>query len=139
MDLLRERRSVSLQEGIHILPVVQVSDTSDFSVNHRLSNITSAIAKDEALDVRGLDLAAMVDDISRQVDHGLSGVQAGEINLGVSERHEYIVLPYCFTNAAYLLRVRGETVLAMLLELWQTLLVVDLPCQVGVARNPCSS
>lgn len=72
---------MGLQEGVHVLPTVEVTDTADLSVHDGLGGVTSAVAEDEALDVGGLDLAAVVYDVASWVDHDLSGVQTGEIDL----------------------------------------------------------
>ena len=77
MDLLPEGRSISLEEGIHILPAIQVPNPTNFGIDDRLGGITSPITKDKTLDMGGLDLAAVVNDISCGRNHNLGCVETG--------------------------------------------------------------
>lgn len=138
VNLLTERGGISLQERVHVLPTVQVSNAADLGLHHGLGSVASAVSENKALDVGGLDLAAVVDDIASWCDHNLGGIQTGEIKLRVSKRHPDLIGLGCFADAAHFLRVGGETVLAVLLQQRQALLVGDLPGPVGVAGDPYS-
>ena len=63
VHLLTKRGRVALHERVHVLPAVEVSDPADLSLDNRLSSIAGAVSKHETLDVRGADLAAVVEDI----------------------------------------------------------------------------
>lgn len=136
MDLLAERGGVGLEEGVHVLPAVEVANTANLGFHHRLGGVTGAVTEDQTLDVSSADLAAVVDDIAGRADHDLSGVQAGEVELGVSEGDPDLVGASCLADAAHLLRVGGERVLAVLLKKRQALLVGDLPHPVWVSGDP---
>ncbi len=75
MNLLSERGSVCLQEGVHVFPAVEVTDSANLGVNDGLGSVSSPIPKNETLNVSCLDLAAMVDDLAGWRDHDLSRVQ----------------------------------------------------------------
>ena len=123
VDLLAEGGGVRLEEGVHVLPAVEVANTTNLGLHHRLGCIAGAITEDQTLDVSGADLAAVVDDIAGWGDHNLSGVQAGKIELGVSEGDPDLVGASCLADAAHLLGVGGERVLAVLLQKRQALLI----------------
>lgn len=139
MDLFSERGGVCLQEWIHVLPAVEMADAANLGVHDGDGGVAGSVAKDETLNVRGLDLAAVVDDLARWRDHDLRGVQGGKVKLGVSEGDEDLVGAGSLADAVHLGRVGGEGVLTVLLEKGERLEVVDLPHPVWVTGNPCGS
>jgi hypothetical protein len=136
VHLLSKGGGVRLHERVHVFPAVEVANPTDFSVHYGLGGVASAIAKDKTLDVSSADLATVVDDIAGRADHDLGRVKTGKVELGVSERHPNLVGSGGFTDALHFLGVGCETVLAILLQKWQTLLVSHLPCPVRVAGDP---
>jgi hypothetical protein len=136
MNLFAERNGVTLQEWVHVLPAVQLTNAANLRVDDHGSGIPRAIAEDETLHVSRTDLAAVVDDGAPRVDEDLRDVQAVEIQLRVSERHEDGVLLGCGTDAMHLWRVGGKAVLPIFLQQRQALLVVDLPHPVDCVSMP---
>ena len=53
-----------LEEGVHVLPAVELADAANLGLGDGLEGVAGAVAVDELLDVGGLDLAAVVDDIA---------------------------------------------------------------------------
>lgn len=60
MHLFAQRGRIRLHERVHVLPAVQVAHTADFRLRHRLGRVAGTVAEDQALDVCGPDLAAVV-------------------------------------------------------------------------------
>lgn len=86
MDLLTLRDVERLEEGVHVLPAVQLTETTKFSLSDRLESITSTITVDQFLNMGRLDLSAVVDDLACWVNQSLSEVQGGMVNLGEAKR-----------------------------------------------------
>lgn len=137
VDLLSLAHVEGLEEGVHVLPAVELAQPSELGLGDGLEGVAGAIAVDELLDVGGLDLAAVVDDVALWVDEGLGEVQGGVVDLGEAKRDVDLVIAGCAADAAHLLRVDGEGVLPVLLQHGEGLEVVDLPHPVRVARDPC--
>jgi hypothetical protein len=68
------------QEGVHILPAVELSQTSELCLGDTLESVACAIAVDELLDMSRLDFAAVVDDFTGRVDQSLGKVKSGVVN-----------------------------------------------------------
>lgn len=137
VDLLPLAQVQGLEEGVHVLPAVELAQPSELRLGDGLEGVAGAIAVDELLDVGGLDLAAVVDDVSLWVDEGLGEVQGGVVDLGEAKRDVDLVIAGCAADTAHLLRVDGKGVLAVLLQHGEGLEVVDLPHPVRVSRDPC--
>lgn len=137
VDLLSLAHVQGLEEGVHVFPAVELAQPSELGLGDRLESVAGAITVDELLDVGGLDLATVVDDVSLWVDESLGEVQGGVVDLGESKRDVDLVIAGCAADAAHLLRVDGKGVLAVLLQHGKGLEVVDLPHPVRVARDPC--
>lgn len=136
VDLLTQGGSVSLHEGVHVLPAVKVADATDISLHDRLGGVAGSIAKDETLDVGGADLATVVDDVAGRRNHDLGGVETGKVDFGVAKRDVDLVVAGGLADAAHLIGVGRETVLAVFLQQGEAFLVVDFPHPVGVAGDP---
>lgn len=136
MNLLAKRRSICLEKRIHILPAIELPDAANLRLDDRLRRVASPVAKDEALDMRRLDLAAVIEDIARRGDQHLRDVQTRQIDLRVAQGDEDLVASGGLADATHFVRIGGEAVLAVFLQQGETLLVVDLPSPVDVARDP---
>lgn len=62
---------VVAQQRLRVLPAVDAADSAPRAVHHSLERLALAVAPVGALDVRRLDLAAVVDDVAVLVDEGL--------------------------------------------------------------------
>jgi len=141
---------------LHVLPAVELADATDLRVNHRFGGVTSTyqviisniivssykkssrtVTKDKSLNMCSTDLAAMVKNITSGRNQNLSSVKRVQIDLRVSKRNKYLVLLCSCTDTVHLRAVAWKTVLTVLLQQRQGLLVVDAPHPVRVARNPC--
>lgn len=125
-----------LEEGVHVLPAVELADAANLGLGDGLEGIAGAVAVDELLDVGGLDLAAVVDDLAGWADEHLGQVQGGVVDLGEAQRDKDLVIAGGPADAAHLLGVYGHRVLAVLLEHGEALQVGDLPHPVGVSGDP---
>jgi hypothetical protein len=85
VNLLAERHVERLEERVHVLPAVQLAEAAELGGDDRLECVTGAVTIDELLDVSGLDLAAVVDDLSRGVDESLSEVAGRVVDLRETE------------------------------------------------------
>lgn len=88
MNLLAKRDGVCLQERVHVLPAVQLSNPANLCIDDHRRSIAGPIAKHKTLNMRSPDLTTMVDELARWVDHDLRSVQAVEIDFRVSQRDE---------------------------------------------------
>lgn len=79
------------QQGLRVLPAVETSDLAKGRLDDCLEGLGLAVAPVGALDVGGLDLAAVVDDGAGRVDEGL---WVGEYLKGRQEA-ERVVYPTC--------------------------------------------
>lgn len=61
VDLLALRDGVRLEEGVHVLPAVEVADAANLGIHHHVGGVAGAVTEDETLDVGGANLAAVVD------------------------------------------------------------------------------
>lgn len=116
VDLLALAHVQGLEEGVHVLPAVELAQPSELRLRDGLEGVAGAITVDELLDVGGLDLAAVVDDVSLWVDEGLGEVQGGMVDLGEAKRDVDLVVAGGSADTAHLLRVDGKGVLAVLLQ-----------------------
>lgn len=137
VDLLPLAHVQGLEEGVHVLPAVELAQPPELGLRDGLEGVAGAIAVDELLDMGGLDLAAVVDDVAFGVNKSLGEVQSGVVDLGEAKRDVDLVIAGCAADAAHLLRVDGKGVLAVLLQHGKRLEIVDLPHPVRVARDPC--
>lgn len=136
VDLLALGDGVGLEERVHVLPAVEVADAADLGIHDHVGGVAGAVAEDEALNVSGADLAAVVNDVACRVDHNLGGVEAVEVDLRVAKRDENGVVLRGGADAVHLRGVGGKTVLPVLLQQWQAFLVVDAPHPIRIAGNP---
>jgi hypothetical protein len=125
-----------LEEGVHVLPAVELADAANIGLGDGLEGVAGAVAVDELLDVGRLDLAAVVDDLAGRADENLGQVQGGVVDLGEAQRDKDLVVAGGPADAAHLLGVYGHGVLAVLLEHGEALQVGNLPHPVGVSGNP---
>lgn len=139
VDLLALRDVERLEEGVHVLPAVELANAANLGLRDRHEGVAGAITVDELLNVGGLDLAAVVDDGAGRVDEDLSEIEGGVVELGKAHGDEDLVVAGGAADAAHLLRVDAEGVLAVLLEHGEGLEVGDLPHPVGVTGDPCKS
>ena len=86
--------------------------------------------------MRGLDLAAEVQDIAVRANKHLREIASRHINLTVAQRDIYAVLPRRSTDPPHLVRIRGQAVFAVCLEEGQRLLIIDLPHPVRIPGDP---
>lgn len=105
-----------LEEGVHVLPAVELAQPSDLRLRDGLEGVARAITVDELLDVGRLDLAAEVDDVAFRVDEGLGEVQGGVVDLGEAKRDVDLVIAGSSADAAHFLRIDGKGVLAVRLQ-----------------------
>ena len=103
MNLLAQGRGIRLHERVHILPAIQLADASDLRLHHRLRGIAGAVAEDQPLDVRGADLAPVVQHLACRGDEHLRCVEAGEVQFGVAQRDEDLVRARCGPDREHLL------------------------------------
>lgn len=85
MDLLAKRDVQRLEERIHVLPAVELTEATELRGYNREEGIAGPIAVDELLDVCGFDLAAVVDDLAVGVDERLREVQCSMIDFREAE------------------------------------------------------
>ncbi|KAI6752059.1 hypothetical protein HG531_006755 [Fusarium graminearum] len=137
VNLLTSRDVERLEEGVHVLPAVELTNTANLSLTDRHESVASSITVDELLDVSGLDLAAVVDDSTVRTDQNLGQVESGVVNLRESQRDKDLVIASSASDAAHLFRVDSHGVLTVSLEHREGLEVGDLPHPVGISRNPC--
>lgn len=116
VDLLALADVQGLEEGVHVLPAVELAQPSDLRLRDGLEGVTGAIAVDKLLDVGGLDLAAEVDDVSFRVNERLGKVEGGVVDLGEAKRDVDLVIAGSSADAAHFLRVDGKGVLAVRLQ-----------------------
>lgn len=117
----------------YVFPAVEVAKIANLSLDNANQRVTGSLTEDKLLDVGGLNLAAVVDDLTTGVDDNLSNVKAVALNLRVAQRDIDLSLAGSRSNAAHLVRVRFQAVLVVLLEKGQRVLVVDTPSPVGVS------
>lgn len=136
VDLLALRNGVCLEEGVHVLPAVEVANSANLGVHDHVGGVTSTVAEDETLNVCGADLAAVVDDVAGRVDHDLGGVETVQIHFAVSQRNKDGVLFRSSSDTVHLRRIGRQRSLTVFLQERKALLVVDLPHPVRVTGNP---
>lgn len=86
VDLLAHRDVERLEEGVHVLPAVELTEAAELGRGDRHEGVTRAVAVDELLDMGGLDLAAVVDDLTTGIDQSLRQVKGGVVDFGEAER-----------------------------------------------------
>lgn len=123
----------------YVFPAVEVAKVANLSFDHTDQRVASSLTKHELLNVRGLDLAAMVDDIAIGINYNLGNIHAVALDLGVAQRHIDLSLAGSRANAAHFFRVRTQTVLVVLFEQRQRVLVVDTPSPIRVSIITISS
>lgn len=116
VDLLPLGDVQGLEEWVHVLPAVELSQPAELRFGDGLEGVTGAIAVDELLNVGGLDLAAVVNDVALRVDEALGDVARRVVDLGEAKRDVNLVVAGRSADAAHLLRVDGEGVLPVLLQ-----------------------
>jgi hypothetical protein len=136
VNLLTSRDVERLEEGVHVLPAVKLSNTTDVSLADGHEGVAGAISVDELLNVSRLDLATEVDDGTVGADEGLSEVESCVVDLREAEGDVDLVIAGCATDAAKFLRIHGHGVLAVALQHGEGLEVGDLPHPVGISRDP---
>ena len=82
VDLLALGDVERLQERVHVLPAVELPEPTQLCLGDALEGIAGTIAVDKLLDVSGLDLATVVDDLTGRVNESLGQVKSGMIDLG---------------------------------------------------------
>lgn len=82
------------------------------------------------------DLPAMIENIPLGRDQHLREMQSRHVDLAVAHRDIDAIITSGGTDLAHLLGIRREGVLAVRFKERQSLLIVDLPHPVGVARDP---
>ena len=136
VDLFSQADRVRFEERIHILPAIQLSDSSDLCIDDHARRIPRSVPEDQALDVSSSDLAAMVDYIPSRINQNLTGIQRVQINLRIPQRNKNAILLRGTPDAVHFGGVRGEGVLAVFLEKGEGFLVGYAPHPVGVAWDP---
>ena len=81
MDLLATGNVQGLEEGVHVLPAVELAETADIGICNGHEGITCAIVVDKLLDVARLDLASVVNNVSSRRYHYLCNEIGREIDL----------------------------------------------------------
>lgn len=105
MDLLALRDVEGLQERVHVLPAVELAETTQLCLGNTLEGVASTIAVDKLFDVSRLDLAAVVDDFTGWVDQSLGQVESGVVNLGEAKGDvavELVLHAYIWTWLTYI-------------------------------------
>jgi hypothetical protein len=108
---------------------------ADLGVNNLIQGVPCTLAKNKSLYMSGLNLAAVVDDLSSWVNDDLSHIEAVSVNLRVSERNIDLSGLCSSSDAIHLLRIGTDTVLVVFLEQRKRVLVVDTPLPVRVSRQ----
>jgi hypothetical protein len=85
VNLFAKRHIERLEERVHVLPAVQLAEAAELGGDDRLESVAGAVTVDELLDMSGLDLAAVVDDLSRGVDESLGEVAGRVVDLRETE------------------------------------------------------
>lgn len=117
----------------HIFPAVKVAQVANFSLNNAIQGIAGTLAKNELLNVCRLNLAAVVNNIAIGINDDLSNVKAVALNLRVAQGDINLGLASSTSNAVHLFGIRTKTVLEVILEKGQRILVVYTPSPVGVS------
>ena len=86
MDLFTSGHVERLEEGVHVFPAVELTETTELSRHNREESVPGAVTVDKLFNVCRLDLAAVVDDFTIGIDERLRNVESGVINLRKSER-----------------------------------------------------
>lgn len=86
LDLLALGNVHGLEEGVHVLPAVELTKTSNVRLRDRLESVTGAVTVDKLLDVGRLNLAAVVEDLTSRGDQDLSQVEGSVVNLRETHR-----------------------------------------------------
>ena len=82
MNLLTLGNIERLEEGVHVLPAVQLAEAAKFGLSDRLDGVAGTITVNKLLHMGRLDLAAVVDDFTRRINQRLGQVESGVIDLG---------------------------------------------------------
>lgn len=117
----------------HIFPAVEVTQVPNFSLNNGVQGIASALTKNKLLNVCGLNLAAVVNNVAIGVNDDLGNVKAVALNLRVAQRDINLGLASSSSNAVHLFGIRTKTVLEIVLEKWQRILIIHTPSPVRVS------
>lgn len=110
-----------------------MAEGTNLSLNDTVKGVTSTLTKDKLLNVGRLDLATVVDDLASGVNDNLGRVESMSVNLRIADGDENLSSLGCSTNASHFVRVGSKTVLVVLLEQRQRVLVVDAPLPVGIS------
>lgn len=109
VDLLALRRGVVLQQRLGMFPAGETSDALARLGRHHIEQaVAAAVAKHGALDVRGLQLAAVHQQRPVRVDDRLRDVQRVVVVLGKAQHNDDAVLPRARLDGPHLVRVDGE-------------------------------
>lgn len=136
VNLLSSRDVKALEERVHVLPAVKLTDAANAGLADRLEGVTGAVTVDKLLDVSGLDLASVVNDVAIRGDEDLREVKSGVVDLRETKRDVDLVVTCSSADTAHLLGVDSHGVLTVTLQHGERLHVGDLPHPVGVARDP---
>lgn len=117
----------------HVFPAVEVAQVADFSLDNTVQGIAGALAENKLLNVCGLNLAAVVNDVAVGVNDDLGNVKAVALNLRVAQGGIDLSLARGSSNAVHLIGVWTKTVLEIVPEKRQGVLVVYTPSPVGVS------
>lgn len=117
----------------HVFPAVEMAQIANFSLNNGIQGIAGALAKHKLLNVCGLNLAAMVDNIAIGVNDDLGNVKTAALNLRVAQRDINLGLAGSTSNAVHLFGIWTKRVFEVILEKGQRILVVNTPSPVGVS------
>jgi hypothetical protein len=121
----------------YILPAVQVSKGANLRLNNAVQRVAGTFAKNETFHMGGLDLAAVIDDLSKRINNDLGHVETVAINLGVAQGHVELGRFGRSSDTVHLLRFRPQAVLVVLLEERKRVLVGNTPLPVGVSGRQC--
>lgn len=75
-----------LQEGVHVLPAVELAEAAELSLCNGHKGVAGTVTIDELLNVGGFDLATVVDHLAVRVNKCLREVERSVVNLGESKR-----------------------------------------------------
>lgn len=114
VDLLLLGDGVVLQQRLDVLPAGQRTDTRERELADALQAVTGRVAKDGALHVRGLHLAAVDLDLAVLADESLRNEEGVVVVLREAEGYGNVVRLCAGLNGAHFRGVDSERVLDVL-------------------------
>lgn len=108
---------------------------ANLSIHDTSQRVAAALTKDKSLDMSWFDLAAMIDHIAICVNDDLSHIETVAVNLGVPQRDVDLRVACGTSDTAHLIGIWPETVLVVLFQERERVLVIDSPLPIWVTRS----